>query len=33
MKSTITGVVLTHNEAHNIVACLAHLRPHVGEII
>ena len=29
----ITGVILTHNEERNIVACIEHLRPHVGEII
>jgi glycosyltransferase involved in cell wall biosynthesis len=29
----ITGVILTHNEEQNIVACIEHLRPHVAEII
>lgn len=29
----ITGVVLARNEAKHIVACLASLRPHVGELI
>jgi glycosyltransferase involved in cell wall biosynthesis len=33
MPAAITGVVLTHNEEQNIVDCLAHLRPHVREII
>jgi len=29
----ITGVILTHNEEKNIEKCIAHLRPHVGELI
>ena len=33
VDARITGVVLTHNEERNILACLEHLRPHVDEII
>ncbi len=29
----ISGVILTHNEEQNILACIEALRPHVGEII
>ena len=29
----ISGVILAHNEEHNIVECIAALRPHVGEIL
>jgi glycosyltransferase involved in cell wall biosynthesis len=29
----ITGVVLAHNEEHNIDECLSALRPHVAELI
>ena len=31
-STMITGVILAHNEEHNILQCIAALRPHVGEL-